>query len=164
MILNSGDCFVSKTVVFQKNLAILENNFPDVVFSNIIFGKIDKPIRVWNPGELKRYKFFLGWMPPHPSTVVKAQLFERYGYFNTDFKIAADYDFLLRILFLNKVKSVYMHMTSVAQEPGGISNRSIFQIFRANAEVIKSWQLNYRWTPYWIFLLKPLTKFLQRQF
>jgi glycosyltransferase involved in cell wall biosynthesis len=164
MFLNSGDCFVSEAVVWQNNFAILENDFPDVIFSNIIFGKTEKPTRVWRPGEMKRYKLFLGWMPPHPSTIVNSQLFERYGYFNTDFKIAADYDFLLKILVLNRVKSVYLDMLSVAQEPGGISNRNIFQILRANAEVIKSWRLNYSWTPFWIFLLKPLAKFLQLKF
>ncbi len=46
-----------------------------------------------------------GWMPPHPTLFVKKSVFEKYGLYETSFKIAADYDMILRLFYKHKITS-----------------------------------------------------------
>ncbi|MBE0571581.1 MAG: glycosyltransferase, partial [Ignavibacteriaceae bacterium] len=46
-----------------------------------------------------------GWMPPHPTLFIRKEVFEKYGYYSTDMKIAADYEMILRLLYKHKITS-----------------------------------------------------------
>ncbi len=90
---------------------------------------------------------------------VKKQIYDAYGKFRLDLKIAADYEIMFRFLEKNMVKSSYLNATLVAMHTGGVSGKNLKNIVRANIESYKSWQLNGVSPPNLFgFLFKPLLK------
>ena len=79
-----------------------------------------------------------GWSPPHPGFFVKKDVYKKCGLFNLDYKIAADYDLMMR-LFLNKDLNIaYINNTFVKMRSGGLSTGSIRSIINGNVEILKS--------------------------
>jgi len=69
-------------------------------------------------------------MPPHPTFYVRRSVYEQHGSFDTSFRIAADYDCMLRFLGLAKVKCTCIPQVMVKMRLGGASNRSVSNIIR----------------------------------
>lgn len=120
--------------------------------------------RIWKPGLHKRWKYLFGWMVPHQALLVKRNLFHKYGGFDEQFNIAADYDWLLRVFYVNRESIKYCSFNVITMENGGVSNSSLSNVSKANSEVIKSWRKYFKVAPYWIFILKPCSKLFQLNF
>lgn len=120
-----------------------------------------KVVRQWRSGKFSRRKFLHGWMPPHPSLFIKKEVYDTYGYFNTLFRSAADYEFIIRTLFKNKIQTVYVPGVAVKMRIGGMSNKSLKNRFHANKEDQKAWSINGLICPPHISFAKPLRKFPQ---
>ena len=73
-------------------------------------------------------------MPPHPTFYVRRSVYERLGMFNTQYRIAADYDSVLRFLFTAGIRSAYVPEVLVCMRVGGVSNRSLKTIVRKSRE------------------------------
>jgi glycosyltransferase len=100
-------------------------------------------------------------MPPHPSFFVKKEVYNIYGLFKTDFKSAADYEFMLRVIHKAQISLTYISQILVAMRTGGTSNINLYSRFRGNMEDRKAWKVN-RLKPYFFtFILKPARKILQ---
>ena len=155
--LNSNDCIAEIIKVFQVHNC-------DVVYGDKIYTKpnnTDKIVRYWKAGEYNKNNFKKGWMPPHQSTYIKRDFYEKYGKFRTDFKIAADYELLLRFMYKYNAKSKYLPKTIAKMRAGGISNKSLKNILISNYEVYKSWRVNgYIISPF-IIVRKPVSKTIQ---
>jgi glycosyltransferase len=75
-----------------------------------------------------------GWMPPHPTLFVRREVFENYGLYRTDMKIAADYEMILRLFYKYKITSHYLPITTYCMTIGGASNKSLRNIFIKSSE------------------------------
>lgn len=75
-----------------------------------------------------------GWMPPHPTLFVRREVFENYGLYRTDMKIAADYEMILRLFYKHKITSSYLPITTYCMTIGGASNKSLRNIFIKSSE------------------------------
>jgi len=84
----------------------------------------------------------MGWMPPHPTFYVKKKVYDNYGLFNTDFRIAADYDTMLRFLGKHRISTYYLPEVMVKMRVGGASNRSLKNIIKKTKEDMKAIQDN----------------------
>ena len=73
-------------------------------------------------------------MPPHPTVYVRRELFVKTGLFNVEYRISADYDFLLRLLSTPSIRVAYIPQIMVRMRVGGASNRSIGNIIRKSKE------------------------------
>lgn len=98
----------------------------------------DKTVRLWTSGNYSRIGLKNGWMPPHPTFYMKRDLYEQYGLFDLSFKIAADYDSLLRYLWVNKVSMAYLPKVLIKMRVGGASNRSLSNIIQKTKEDIQA--------------------------
>jgi glycosyltransferase involved in cell wall biosynthesis len=156
-MLNSDDCVTAIAKIFK-----IYN--PDVVYGDKIYtesSNTDKIIRYWKAGVYNRNNFRKGWMPPHLSTYIKRELYEKYGGFRKDFKIAADYELMFRFMYKYNAKSKYLPKIIARMRSGGISNKSIKNILQSNYEVYKSWRVNgFKISPF-IIVRKPLSKIMQ---
>lgn len=125
-IINSDDVLASNNV-FQSVIDNIEGY--DAVFSNLIFKdeNLDKIKRRYS-GKVKNYK--LGWHPPHPTLYIKKYVYDDIGTFNTKFKIAADYDFMLRLM-KSKYKLKYVDDVYVYMRTGGVSTNG-FKGYKKN--------------------------------
>ena len=72
-------------------------------------------------------------MPPHPTLYVRRSVFESVGAFDTSLRIAADYDWMLRLLLAGH-RVAYIPQVQVRMRTGGASNRSLGNIMRKSAE------------------------------
>ena len=94
----------------------------------------DRVIRYWRSGEFDRRKLARGWMPPHPTLYLRREVFEKWGAYDTSYKIAADYDAILRWLGKGRISLAYIPEVLVNMRVGGDSNRSFSHIVRKSRE------------------------------
>ena len=107
-----------------------------------IYGDLDyvaahdtaRVIRRWRSGAYTRAKLRRGWMPPHPTLYLRREVFERWGAYDTDFRIAADYEAMLRWLVRGQIRLAYIPRVLVKMRVGGESNRSLGRILRKSRE------------------------------
>jgi glycosyltransferase involved in cell wall biosynthesis len=162
-ILNSDD-FYPNSFVISNVASTFEKQRCDAVYGDLVYVKffdIDKIIRYWQSGEYTVKKIKNGWMLPHPTFFVKKQLYEKHGYYNTNLKIAADYEMILKLLYKHNIKVFYIPMILVNMRMGGASNSSILNRIRANKEDGLAWTKNQLNKPIFVRIKKPLQKVKQ---
>jgi len=163
-ILNSDDVYYDNQVLETVAKEMQKSN-ADVCWGDLLYTKKDdlnKMTRVWKSSEYRRGLFKKGWHPPHPTFFVRRSVYEKYGAFRADLKLAADYELMLRFLEKEKVSSIYIPKILVKMREGGQSNwKNIFKIIKGNWESYRSWQLNGLKVSPFIFILKPLRKLKQ---
>jgi glycosyltransferase involved in cell wall biosynthesis len=80
-------------------------------------------VRRWRSGPYSEHKLRRGWMPPHPALFLRREVFERYGAYDTSYRIAADYDAILRYFSHEDLRPAYIPEVLVKMRLGGESNR-----------------------------------------
>jgi glycosyltransferase involved in cell wall biosynthesis len=112
---------------------------PDVgaVYGDLVYVKkndVSRVVRYWRAGQYQRTQLTQGWMPPHPTFYVRREVYSRFGGFDTRYRIAADYENMLRILWRGRIKAAYIPEVLVRMRVGGISNMSIFNMLHKSRE------------------------------
>lgn len=162
-ILNSDDIYPDEKVI-EDVVKHFEHANCEAVYADLNYIHMSKPkkiIRKWRSGQYRYGKFNFGWMPPHPTFFVKKEVYNKFGSFNTGLKSAADYELILRFLYINKVKAEYLPRVLVHMRAGGVSNRSFNNRLKAHLEDYKAWRMNGQ-SPHWYtMVLKPLRKVFQ---
>lgn len=161
--LNSDDFYADEEVI-ERVVKVLQPLKVDAVFGDLHYVHSDdasKVFRIWKSGVYKPGSFLYGWMPPHPTFFAKRSVYERYGTFNTAFKIAADYELLLRLMHIHKIHTEYLPEVLVKMRTGGVSNSGLRNRLRANDEDRKAWAINGVQPYFFTLFLKPGRKFFQ---
>ena len=73
-------------------------------------------------------------MPPHPTVYLRKEVFDRLGVYDTRYKIAADYDAMLRYFGSGNVRMSYIPKVLVKMRTGGVSNGSLGHILHKSTE------------------------------
>lgn len=143
-ILHSDDVLASSDV-----LESIAREFRDpavlAVYGNLIYETRQSPhkiIRYWHSGEFALPKLRQGWMPPHPTLYLRRSVYERFGGFDLSYRIAADYDFILRVFPRIPSGIRYLDKLFVRMKVGGTSNRSIQNIVAKSAEDLRALRRN----------------------
>lgn len=110
-----------------------------------------KVIRFWKSGPYNKSKLKFGWMPPHPTFYMKRERYKQWGSFDLSYKIAADYDSLLRYLWCNNASMKYLEKVIIKMRVGGASNRSISNIIQKTKEDIRALTVNHLFWPLAVF-------------
>lgn len=158
--LNADDFFIGRHCV-EVAVDKMENVGADILWGDVLRVNRDRPEEVLGyikSSDFSFKKFERGWMPPHAGFLVRKALYKKYGYFNTAFKIAADYELMLRFLYKNKVKSVYLPEVLVKFREGGLSRSSVLSIIKNNIDCYRAWKINGLRPNIFMPLLKPLSK------
>lgn len=141
-ILNSDDVYASQEVI-QSVISRFKNDKVEAAYGNLNYINIrNKIIRKWRSGEYNRDLFLQGWMPPHPTFFIRREFYDKYGFYNTDFSISADYELMLRMLYRYKLNCEYIPEVLVSMRTGGHSNSSWRKRWVANKEDRKAWVIN----------------------
>lgn len=138
--MHSDDLFASNEII-AKVAGIFQQQEVDSIYGDLQYvykNDTTKVLRYWKSGKFSRTKLKLGWMPPHPTFYVKKKIYDQYGLFNTEFRIAADYDTMLRFLGKHRISSVYLPTVMVKMRVGGASNRSLKNIIKKSKEDMKA--------------------------
>lgn len=136
---------------------LLENSLPDCksfLSQNPNFDVICCHMLVSNKGKLRSIEskpdqLLKAMSVAHPATIVKREVFETVGLFSEQYKVAMDYDFLLRCKLKKINFTVYNYYLTLMRE-GGISGK---QFIEGKKEVhqIKS-NYNLKQPPLFIFI------------
>lgn len=124
-----------------------------------------KVIRYWKSKPFKRKNLIYGWMPAHPTLFLKREVYDKHGLFDLDFKIAADYDFMLRILKDPELTFAYLPQVITKMRVGGVSNKSIQNIIQKSKEDLRAIRKNKLGGWYTLVFknIRKITQFIQRQ-
>jgi glycosyltransferase involved in cell wall biosynthesis len=95
---------------------------------------ISKIFRKWKSGSFNLMKLRFGWMPPHPTLFLRKQVYDELGTFDLKYRIASDYDFILRVFSNPKYRIAYLPETIVKMRVGGESNKSLKNIIKKSSE------------------------------
>jgi glycosyltransferase len=134
--LHSDDIYANENVI-KEVVELFQTQELDSVYGDLVYvDKVNtsKVFRYWKSGEYAIEKLKRGWMPPHPTFFVKRELYEKHGKFDLSFKIAADYDFMLRMLGKHKISTAYLPKVLYKMRVGGASNRSLGNIILKSKE------------------------------
>ncbi len=144
-ILNSDDFFADEHVISRVVDAFVKNKGIQAVYADVCFVKRDgtaKKLRYYSSKYFKPFMFRMGMQPAHPTFYVKKELFEKYGLYRTDLKIAGDFELLLRFLLKSQVKYKYVNDLWVKMRVGGISTSGVKSVIKLNSEILKSLREN----------------------
>jgi glycosyltransferase involved in cell wall biosynthesis len=154
--LNSDDFYIDSHVVTDL-VGAMERNSVDAVFADLIYVDKSDVGRIrryydssrWNP---KRFRF--GWMPAHPTLLVKRECYVRCGLFSLGYQIAADFEMLVRLFHRGRATYTYVRRPVVKMRAGGTSTRGFRHSWIINREIVRACRANGIWTALPLVLLK----------
>ena len=132
-----ADDFYNDQKIIEKVAEIFKKKNIDSIYGDLDYVSAvnpDKVIRHWKAGKFSVKKLKKGWMPPHPTFFVKKEVYNKLGRFNLNYKIAADYDLILRFLGKHKISTSYLPEVLVKMRWGGTSNSSLTNIIQKSKE------------------------------
>ena len=135
--INSDDFYASAEV-----LALVEEVFADeqidACYGDLCYVEqrnVASVVRYWRSSTFKPGLFSRGWVPPHPTLFLRRRVLERYGIFDQQYRIAADFELMARLIEVHRVKTVYIPKVLVKMRLGGTTNRSWSNILKQNLEI-----------------------------
>ncbi|WP_370756996.1 glycosyltransferase family 2 protein [Coprobacter secundus] len=143
-ILNSDDFYTSNDVLATVASAF-KNNGIDAVYGDIHYVNDDdlkKCVRYYSSKAFKRWQMRLGLMPAHPSFYCRKKLYEKYGGFDLSYKVAADFECLLRLIFVHKIRTQYIPMDFVTMRTGGASTNGLASHKQILKDHLKAYKKN----------------------
>lgn len=142
--LHADDLFADSQVLARIARAF-DDPAVEAVYGDLVYVSrmhTDRVVRYWRSGAFRPERMRWGWMPPHPALYLRRALYEQYGGFDLRYRIAGDYDLMLRVLSRMTGQVVYLPQVLVRMRMGGMSNRSLsdvvhksredYQVLRAN--------------------------------
>ena len=139
-LLHSDDEFAGPRVL-QCVAEVMEDPTVDLLFGDLDFFEAGNPARVlrsWRSTDFERGALRRGWMPPHPTVFVRRSLFDRFGLYDPSFRIAGDYEFLLRVLKDESVQVRRVPEVLYRLGIGGASTGSLRGILRKSREDLRA--------------------------
>ena len=164
--LHADDLYADSSVL-TKVAAVFASDHVDAVYGDLEYvrkSEPDKIVRYWKSGAYSATKLKHGWMPPHPTFYVRRSVYEQYGGFDSSFRIAADYDCMLRFLAKGQIRCRYIPKVMVKMRIGGASNRSLANIIRKSREDYMALRRNGIGGAYTLLMknLSKIPQFIQR--
>lgn len=162
-IINSDD-FYHRTDVVEKVMEVFRNREVQAVYGDVRFvspENLEKTVRYYSSRNFSLHRFRYGFMPAHPTFFTYRKYFEEWGGYKIDYKIAADYELLIRFLYTNHLKAQYLPLDFMKMRTGGASTASIKSNILLNKEIVRACRENGIWTCMPLLFLKYFVKFFE---
>lgn len=141
-ILNSDDFYTSDDVL-ETVAQVMSEADVDAVYGDVHYvndSDLGKCVRYYTSRPFHRNWMRLGFMPAHPSFYCRRSVYEKFGTFDLSYKVAADFENLLRLIFIHRIRTRYIPKDFVTMRTGGASSsglRSHKQIMRDHLRALK---------------------------
>lgn len=160
-ILNSDDFYTSDDAL-ACIAWVLENEKVDAVYGDIHYVNdedLKKCVRYYSSKPFRRWMMRLGFMPAHPSFYCRKEVYEKYGAFDAEnYRVAADFENLLRLIFVNKIKTHYISKDFVTMRTGGASSSGLESHKRIMRDHLKALKKNGVYSNFFLLGLRYLYK------
>lgn len=140
--LNADDIYATEHVLSRVGSVVKQG--VDGCYADVDFVRDDlrTVVRRYRSERFNVGRLAYGWMPAHPSLFLRRELFERFGVFKTDYRIAADFELVVRFFHRFKINAVYVPEVWVKMRLGGISNRSLMSNYILSREIVRACREN----------------------
>lgn len=162
-ILNSDDYFTSNDVI-KKMVSSFSQPEVDAVYGDVHFvreGALDKVVRYYSSKMFSPFWLRFGFMPAHPSFYVRREVYEKAGGYKTDYQIGADFEMMVRLFKVHKLRAKYLPMDFVTMRVGGASTKNLRSHITLLREDARACRENGIYTNQWMIALKYLYKVLE---
>lgn len=143
-ILNSDDYYANSNII-EKVVQTMSDPSIEACYGDLVYIDRHNPgniVRYWQSKPYESGLFKIGWAPPHPTFFVRRSIFERFGAFDLQYRLAADFELLVRLLERYKIQSLYLPDVITKMRTGGVTNRSYANIIRQNIEILQACKEN----------------------
>jgi glycosyltransferase involved in cell wall biosynthesis len=142
--LNSDDVYADERVLadIAKTMA---DPAVDACYGDLVYVRhedLTRVVRYWKsrdyvPGQVQR-----GWMPAHPTFYIRRRILQEVGGFDTRFRYQSDYELMVRLFCLRRIRTTYIPRVLVRMRMGGHTNRSLLNVARGNLEAYRACRVN----------------------
>lgn len=142
--LNADDVYANNGVL-ERIAAIMEREGLDALFGDAEFvspDRPDQPLRRYRSERFRPERIAWGWMPAHPALFLKRNVYERFGKFRTDYRIAGDFELVARMFHGGTLTYRHMPEVLVRMRTGGISTGGWRNTLLLNREVLRACREN----------------------
>ena len=126
-ILNSDDFYSSPNVI-EEIVRVISASDIDAVYGDVHYVHpcdTGKCIRYYSSRLFHRTWMRLGFMPAHPSFYCRRTIYEQFGAFDLSYKVAADFENLLRLIYVHRIRTKYLPLDFVTMRTGGASTNGL---------------------------------------
>lgn len=163
-ILNSDDLYQDSNIIEAVMDEFNNNPELDILYGDLVYVKsenTDIVVRNWKSKEYYDRFFENANVPPHPSLFVKREVYKEAGLFDLQYKLAADYELMLRMFKKYHFKSKYFNRLIIKMRLGGATNQSFINIFNQNKEILIAWKNNGLKAPFYLMPLRIFKRLVQ---
>ena len=163
-ILNSDDYFTSNDILQTVAATFNDDSGLDALYGDIHFindSNPDKTVRYYSSAMFRPFWLRFGFMPAHPSFYVKRSVYMQNGGYSLDYKIAADYDMMVRLFYKCRIKSKYLKQDFVTMRTGGMSTKNVRNRLLITKEDVKACRAYGMYTNQFMISLKYLYKIFE---
>lgn len=162
-ILNSDD-FYSSLDVISTIVSTFRQSNSDIVFGDLIYiapSNTSRVLRAYNASSFRPWMLRFGWMPPHPATFIKRSIYKKFGQYSMGYKTAADYEFFVRLLLINKIKYFHLKKIIVHMRMGGVTSSGWRSYWTTSCEMVRALNENGIFSSVIIILMRLPIKFFE---
>jgi glycosyltransferase involved in cell wall biosynthesis len=141
----NADDFYKDTKVLERVAMVMQTERLDALYGNVEFFRPSQPdivVRSYDSSRFTAGRLGWGWMPAHPALFVRRTLFEKYGLFRTDYRIAGDFEFVARVFKQPDLRHRHLPESLVRMQMGGASTSGWRATLQLNREMMRACQSN----------------------
>lgn len=162
-LLNSDDCYADSRAISDL-VATLNAAGTDSVFADLVYvdaANLQEVRRYFDSSRWSPQRFRFGLMPAHPTFFIRREWYERCGLHSLDYRIASDFEMLVRLLYRGRATYAHLARPIVRMRIGGASTRGLRSSWLLNREMVRACRAHGIWTGLPLFLLKVPMKLLE---
>lgn len=136
--INSDDFYAHDGVIAEVMSVFAADPALEAVHADLVYVRQDDTasiVRHWKSRECSEKSLARGFIPAHPTVFLRRSVYAKAGLFDLDYRLAADYEFLLRIFKTYGIRSRYIPHIWVRMRAGGATGGNVASIKLQNAEI-----------------------------
>lgn len=141
----NADDFYADDRVLERVVDEMERHRLDAVYGDVEFvhsSNLSKLVRRYRSDKFQPKRIAWGWMPAHPALFLRWEVFQRYGGFRPEYRIAGDFEFVARVFSRNELAYRHIPEVFVRMRMGGVSTGGIRNTLLLNREVLRACEEN----------------------
>jgi len=141
--LNADDVYASP-IVIGDIATTMSADRADGVYGDLVYVRSPdsrRILRYWRAGEYRPRAFYRGWVPPHPTFFCRTALYRELGGFDPAYRIAGDFELMLRFIEKNGISVRYIPKPLVRMRAGGRAN-TVRGMIQGNREIVHAFRRN----------------------
>lgn len=126
--LNSDDFYTSRDVLQTIVDTYRAHPTLDAVYADVHYvepSNLKHIVRYYCSRDFTPERMKMGFMPAHPTFYCRRTCYEQYGYYDPTLDVASDFEFVLRLVYIHHIQTLYVPADWVTMRTGGASTSGL---------------------------------------